>query len=162
MGWLIDYEVRPSAVHGFGVFARQHIRRGQRVWQFDETMHASGPAELGMLPRDQLELALKGGYFHPVSDRLVWYFDDMKFINHGDPPDCNVGLLEWTPLDDDHSMALRDIEPGEELLEDYEFFSIFNLDDGHWIRDIYADFCPELYSFMRQLRDRRRRYWAIA
>lgn len=162
MGWLVPYEVKPSPIHGLGVFAVQPIRAGRKVWQFDARMNAYGLVEMGMLDKDDLVEALRIGYFHQPAGRFVWYDDDMKFVNHADPPGANIGTIAWTRLEEDHSTALRDIAPGEELVEDYEFFSIFNLPAGHWIRDIYADFCPEHYEFLLQIQDRRRRLRAIA
>ncbi|MEM7528308.1 MAG: SET domain-containing protein [Pseudomonadota bacterium] len=155
MGWLIDYEVRPSRIHGLGLFTRQPIKQGEKIWLFDRSMNASGPAELGALEPSELSDILLGGYFHFTSQRFVWSIGDMRFMNHAEGRMANIGIREWTALDEDHSMALRDIAPGEELFEDYEFFSIFNLPMDHWLRALYADFCPEQYDFMLDVRNRR-------
>lgn len=152
MGWQSKVEVRPSQVHGLGVYAAEFIRAGTKVWCFDDAMHVLGPGQLGGLSDFDLRTIFHGGYFHFPSQKYIYYEDAMKYVNHGDPPFANIGILEWTPLQLDHSAALRDIEPGEELLEDYEFFSIMNLREEHWIRRFHEDFCPDHYGFLRQLR----------
>lgn len=162
MGWLVPYTVQPSKIHGLGIFATRRIRAGEKVWQFSSDMRAFGPVELGMMDHAALVEALRIGYFHQPSDRFVWYDDDMKFVNHADPPHANIGTIRWTSLEEDHSTALRDIDAGEELVEDYEFFSIFNLPSGHWIRDMYSDFCPSHYEFLYDIQARRRQIRAIA
>ena len=86
---------------------------------------------------------------HPLPARAL------KVVDHGDPLPCNLGRLECTQLDGDHLIALRDVEPGDETLEDKEVLSIFSLDDGRWITDIYARFRPELHTFTRPSRGRR-------
>lgn len=151
MGWCVDVEFRESPIHGTGAFALESIPAGTKVWTFDETMHVCGPAELGALEPESLHFALHGGYFHFPAQKFVWYTDGMQFVNHAPGARSNVGIREWTPLQQDNCTALRDIEAGEELLEDYNFWSIFNLEPAHWLHAFYQDFCPEHYRFLLRL-----------
>lgn len=162
MAWLKKVRFGPSPVHGTGAFAEEPIRAGEKVWCVDPTMHVGGPGELGGMTPDELRAALHGGYHHAPADRFVWYLDGMQFVNHADPPHANIGIREWTPLEEDHCLALRDIAPGEELLEDYEFWSIFKLPPRHWMHDFYRDFCPEHYAFLHAIHERRDRRRATA
>jgi uncharacterized protein len=156
MGWIVDVDFRKSPIHGTGAFARTRIPAGTKVWVFDDSMKVCGLPELAALTPSELEFALHGGYLHHPSGRFVWYDDGMHFVNHADSPYANIGISEWTPLREDNCTAMRDIEPGEELLEDYSFWSIFSLNREHWLRKLYRDFCPSHYAFLSSLEERRR------
>ena len=155
MSWLKRVSFRRSPIHGTGVFALEPIRAGERVWCFDQSMHVCGPGDLGGLDPDRLAFALHGGYYHALANKFVWYEDGMQYVNHADPPAANIGIAEWTPLEQDNCTALRDINPGEELYEDYEFWSVFNLPATHWVHAFYRDFCPTHYAFLRSVHERR-------
>lgn len=156
MSWNVDVEFRPSRVHGTGTFAREHIPAGTRVWSFDPSMKVGELLELSRLKPYELQFALHGGYYHMPSDKFVWYSDGMQFVNHADGTAANIGILEWTALIDDNCTALRDIKAGEELFEDYNFWSIFKLNPQHWLRALYRDFCPDHHDFLLSLHQRRR------
>jgi len=152
MTWISKVEFKESATHGRGVFAAERIPAGTKVWEFDRKMVvAYGPEGLLTLPRPVLHFALHGGYLHHPSDRFVWYNDGMQYVNHAPGKAANIGITEWTPLEEDNCTALRDIEAGEELLEDYSFWSIARLPETHWLRDIYARHCAAHYRFLLSL-----------
>ena len=77
----------------------------------------------------------------------------MQFINHGCGSEANVGLDYWPKLRNDHIIAFRDIEPGEELREDYGSCLAAGLAPGHWLRHFYLKHCPGHYDFLLRLRD---------
>lgn len=156
MGWTVTVDFRPSPIHGMGAFARERICAGTKVWVFDESMHVCRLPDLAALTPERLAFALHGGYFHHPSGRFVWYEDGMQYVNHAEGAAANIGITQWTPLAEDNCTALRDIEPGEELLEDYGFWSIFQLAPNHWLHGIYRDFCPKHYAFLADIEERRR------
>lgn len=156
MAWQVAVEFRRSPVHGTGVFATQPIAAGTKVWTFDPSMHVCDLADLAALDPETLQFALHGGYFHAPAERFVWYEDGMQFVNHAEPAHANIGIREWTPLEEDNCTALRDIAAGEELFEDYQFWSIFNLPADHWLRGLYRDFCPHHHAFLLSLHERRK------
>ncbi len=98
-----------------------------------------------------LRYALHGGYLHKPSDRFLWYTDGMQYMNHAPTPGANIGLGLWPPLSEDHTVALRDIAAGEELLEDYGFWSDGGLDPSHWLHALYQAHCPEHFAFLTSL-----------
>ncbi|PKP62688.1 MAG: hypothetical protein CVT86_07165 [Alphaproteobacteria bacterium HGW-Alphaproteobacteria-8] len=155
MGWTIDVEFKPSGTHGIGAFARQNISAGSKVWVFDKGMKVGERRELLALSREELRFALHGGYLHHPSGKFVWYDDGMQYVNHAGGSGANIGIREWTPLEQDNCTALRDIAAGEELLEDYQFWSVLSLADDHWLRKIYMDHCPEHYDFLIEIETRR-------
>ena len=84
---LIAVEVRPSAVHGLGVFAREAAHRGAVVWQFDPGVDNRHPVSwlerqpghvrrfvdiYGVLSLDKTQLSIPG--------------DQTLFINHSSTP----------------------------------------------------------------------------
>jgi hypothetical protein len=155
MGWTVDVEFKPSPIEGIGTFALKPIPRGTKVWTFDASMRVCDLPDLAALSPERLRFALHGGYYHQPSDRFVWYEDGMHLVNHAFAPRANIGITEWTALEDDNCTALRDIAAGEELLEDYSFWSVHGLDPGHWLHRLYRDFCPEHFDFLAELEARR-------
>jgi hypothetical protein len=77
-------------------------------------------------------------------------------VNHAPAGVANIGITEWTPLEEDNCTALRDIAAGEELTEDYAFWSVLSLDPEHWLPKLYRDFCPDHYAFLQSLSRQRK------
>lgn len=96
-------EVRPSPIHGLGLFALERIPRGTVVWSFD-----AGVDQLSSSPAPH-------GYSFRTEHGHIIPGDDAKFINHSATPN-----LETTP-GLTPAVAVRDIEVGEELTEDYAY-----------------------------------------
>ena len=148
MGWNVNVAVKSSAVHGSGVFAAEPIAAGTKVWQFDTSMHVCTRTSLAKLEPSTLSWVLTAGYVHEPSGLFLWYKDGMQFMNHGDGRAANVGLHYWPRLRDDHIVALRDIQPGEELREDYRNCLRAGLAPDHWLAPFYRAYCPEHYRFL--------------
>jgi SET domain-containing protein len=124
-------EVRPSAIHGLGVFAAADIPSGTVWWTADVS-------EMITVSRLQFE-ALIGSAKSPASDALIagiqeysFYVEDLdlmilipddgRYVNHSDAPNSVATVAGRTLA----SVAVRDIAAGEEIVEDYETY----------------DFCP--------------------
>lgn len=112
---LVKTKLRPSRVHGMGVFAVEFIPKGTRVWEYREGFdHRVSEAYVENLPEPARSSirhysAIWGGGY-------VISADDARFLNHSDSPNLQ------TFADPDIDVALRDIQAGEELLEDYREF----------------------------------------
>ena len=89
---------------------------------------------------------------HEPSGLFLWYTDGMQFMNHGDgrAGQRRPSLLARS-CEDDHIVALRDIEPGEELREDYRSCLRAGLAPDHWLAPFYRAFCPAHYRFLLEL-----------
>ncbi len=148
MVWQVGVEVRSSRVHGKGLFAREYIPAGTKIWQFDDAMHVCTPTSLARMAPRTIARALYAGYLHEPSGLFLWYTDGMGFMNHADAGAANVGLDYWPKLPDDHLVALRDIAPGEELREDYRGCLRGGMDPDHWLRPLYLSYCPKHYHFL--------------
>jgi SET domain-containing protein len=94
------FEVRPSPIHGLGVFATKRIKRGARI----------GVYEGKVTKRD-------GTYVLWVTDEEdgseVGYLgqNDLRYLNHSSKPNC---IFDGTELS-----SLRNIQPGQELTFHY-------------------------------------------
>lgn len=118
---LVRVYLDRSAIEGIGVFAREPIPAGTVVWQLDPRYDRLIPveqweAETGVL-KDYLD---RYSYPHRADPRfIVFEGDDARYMNHSDRPNCDVS-------GGDRTLAMRDIEAGEELTCDYNHF----FDDG--------------------------------
>jgi uncharacterized protein len=109
-------EVRPSGVHGKGVFAARRIKKGKKVIEYTGEVITWKEA-LRRHPHDPTD-PQHTFYFH-IDDK--WVIDAKhggnaaRWINHACEPNCEA--------DEDGGRvfirALRDIAPGEELFYDY-------------------------------------------
>ncbi|MCB1488219.1 MAG: SET domain-containing protein [Bauldia sp.] len=111
---LVPNYLDRSPIHGIGIFARNSIARGTRVWEFtpgfDQVFSDEELATLNPLER---EAVLFYCYVEQGLNRLVLCCDNARHFNYADAPNCGPG---------DHSvqgfvsaLALRDIAAGEEL-----------------------------------------------
>ena len=112
---LVKTKLKPSGVHGLGVFAAEFIPKGTRVWEFREGFDSRLSEEfVASLPEPAQSTlrhysALWGGGY-------VVSADDARFLNQSETPNLK------TFAEPDMDVALRDIQIGEELLEDYREF----------------------------------------
>lgn len=150
LAWMVNVAFLDSSLHGTGVFTREKIHAGTTVWEYDSSMHVETRRDMEKMDEKLLPYILKAGYLHKTSGKFLWYTDGMQFINHGFGWDANVGLDYWPKLEQDHIVALRDIEPGEELREDYRMCLAAGLGPNHWLRPLYLAHCREHYEFLLQ------------
>ncbi|MEI7704419.1 MAG: SET domain-containing protein [Deltaproteobacteria bacterium] len=117
--FLVDVRLGKSAIHGWGVFARQRIPAGTRTWEFvpgvDQLLD---PAAVDSAREDLRNLLIHYTYLHPFLKRRVLCGDIAKFMNHSDAPN----IQSTHEANGGFDLALRDIEVGEELTVDYQDF----------------------------------------
>ena len=109
---LIPTRVRPSLVHGFGLFALRRVRPGEVVSVWTDEDVACDPAVVDDLPPVERELALRHGFVDPATGLFLLAAGGERYINHSDAPN-----LAGHPAR--VRVAIREIEAGEELVEDY-------------------------------------------
>jgi SET domain-containing protein len=116
-------EVKQSEIHGFGLFAKVLIPKGTVWWHARSqdvlivTKHqfeVLDSSKKSPLIDDYINALLTYSYYDMELDALVFCLDDAKFVNHSYTP--NTGSIEENSV---NSIANRDIEPGEEIAEDY-------------------------------------------
>lgn len=118
---LVPTYVDKSLIHGLGMFTTNAIKKGEVIWRFipgfDQRFTAAEYAALPELARNYLDTY---AWTSKKSGLLVMSMDNDKFVNHSDTPNT---LSEYR--DDEAeviTVALRDIEAGEELTDNYRSF----------------------------------------
>ncbi|MDH5676025.1 MAG: SET domain-containing protein [Myxococcales bacterium] len=93
------FEVRPSDIHGRGLFATRPIKAGAQLGVYEgvETKR-NGKYVLWVVDEDGSEVGISGK-------------NELRFLNHSSEPNCELDGVELS--------SLRDIEPGEELTLHY-------------------------------------------
>ncbi|MFB9983314.1 SET domain-containing protein [Mesorhizobium kowhaii] len=114
---LVDVYLDKSPIQGIGVFAKNRIPRGTRIWKLDPRFDRLIKVETYEGETGPVKSYLDR-YSYP--DRrdpnyIVFEADDARYMNHADEPNCDVSSPEET-------FALRDIAPGEELTCNYNHF----------------------------------------
>jgi SET domain-containing protein len=117
---LIRTRVRPSSIHGMGLFAVDPVPRGTPIWRFQPGFDRElTPADFQSLPPVTQEHVRWFAFLDPQTHRFVLGGDHSCFMNHspepntGAPPDANPPIA---------TVALRDIAAGEEITCNYDSF----------------------------------------
>jgi SET domain-containing protein len=116
---LVLIEVRPSRIHGTGVFAAAPIGAGTIVWQFDPGVDHRHP--VAWLKSQPPHVQAHFGTYGVLSlDRQSIYLagDPTIFINHSPTPNL-APKDDLLRNDEGVVVAARDIAPGEELTVNY-------------------------------------------
>jgi len=114
---LIETCVRPSGIHGLGLFAVRFTARGTPVWRFEPGFdHDFSPAQFAALPPPAQKHARWFCFVSRDNGHIILSGDHACFINHSVPP--NTGALPGAtpPV---VTVALRDISAGEEIACNY-------------------------------------------
>lgn len=102
---------------GVGVFATRRIPRGTITWARDSLDLALPHVEVEAMNEHRRSVVRRYAWRH--GDHWILCWDHGRFINH----DCDANCLGLHP---DFEIALRDIEAGEQLTDDYRSLGIFD------------------------------------
>lgn len=112
---LVKTKIKPSKIHGIGLFADQFIKKGAPIWRFSPGLDLKlSEEELMRLPNLAQEQILHYCYHSIVDNTYVLPFDDARFFNHSKKP--NTVSIDIPGDPEGLEIASRDIEAGEELL----------------------------------------------
>lgn len=112
---LVQTRLGPSAIHGVGVFSEESISKGQVVWEWHEGIDQRVSANaMDLLPPVCQDYLKRYGWVE--GGQHVIGMDSERFINHASDPNCVISP------DGSQVIALRDIDPGEELTQNYATF----------------------------------------
>ncbi|KAJ1618931.1 hypothetical protein T492DRAFT_848946 [Pavlovales sp. CCMP2436] len=96
----VEYDLKESTIAGLGLFAKARIPKGTLLWKYSEkSVRIFSSAE---------------EHVYCWEGKVCEILNDGRFWNHSKQP--NTGSL---PEDEASSWSLRDIEAGEEFLDDY-------------------------------------------
>ena len=142
-GMAIPFEIRSTPDKGNGVFATSFIPKHTLVWH--PVQSACFPDEATFrrflssltweLACDVFQWAYVGDLWDDDDDDehvLCLELDEASFINHAPSDQANVDELESDLL-----VATRDIEAGEEILQDYYTFSLPD-DKLPWYEEMFS------------------------
>ncbi len=122
-------EVRRSRIQGRGVFATRVIREGERIIEYTGALITNEEADAQC---DDESMRRHHTYLFGVDDRYTVDGarggNEARFINHSCEPNCESVIVRRRI----YIHALRDIEPGEELLYDYWYTT----DDDYTLEDL--------------------------
>lgn len=112
---LFATELRPSAIHGTGVFLTEPVKKGEVVWRFDSRIDRVYSAdEMASLPeRTQNFLRVYSTWNEGVQ---LWVLcgDNGRHFNHSDTPNTiSDGIAFGCDI------AAEDLPAGTELTSDY-------------------------------------------
>lgn len=109
---IVSHCVKPSSIHGLGVFLREPVAAGTVVWRYDPMFDIEMPAALvASLPPEEVETVHHHAEYLPERGVFRLGNDADIFMNHSDGP----SLADRG----DEMIALRDLDAGEELTCDY-------------------------------------------
>lgn len=115
---IVPSSVRPSAIHGLGVFADEDIPSGTPVWLNGEYMSELQIDSLNRLSELAARLFERYGYWDIRQQCWKLPIDDSRYMNHSERPSLQL-------LHDGSYVARYDIKAGEELTCDYREFTIW-------------------------------------
>jgi len=107
---LIKTEIKDSKIHGLGLYTLQTIKKGDIIAKLNEF-----DIKISIEEIPPMYIEFFNHYFGKQKEYYQVYFDNMRFMNHSDDPNCintNNGLC----------IAIKDIDIGDELTCDYSFF----------------------------------------
>jgi uncharacterized protein len=104
-----------SPIHGFGVFAKEFIKKGTPVWRFNEKFDLKfSSEEFETLPpsvKEEIEIHM----YEPETGTFYYETTMGKYMNHSREPNVDFSKV-------DLGTATRDIYPNDELTCDYRHF----------------------------------------
>ena len=112
---LFETELRPSPIHGIGVFLLEDVRAGEVIWRFDSRIdRVYGEEELASLPPITREFLRTYSTWNEAQRLWVLCGDNGRHFNHSDTPNT---ISRGIAFGDD--IAAADLPAGTELTSDY-------------------------------------------
>lgn len=112
-----DTELRfINDVIGYGVVAKKFIPKGTITWVqdgLDQIYKPEDVAKLSPLMQEYLDIYS----FTNNKGEKVLCWDNAKFVNHSFNPSCMSTAYDF-------EIAIRDIQPGEQLTDDYGYLNV--------------------------------------
>ena len=104
-------EKRKSRIHGYGLFAKEPIKKGEIITTDEDNFMTFSKKEYKRLPNKLKQFLNTYGYLY--NNKIVMVVNDSRFINHSTSPNAINAMI-----------AARDIKKNEEITEDYSDYSI--------------------------------------
>jgi hypothetical protein len=112
---MVDTELKPSLIHGLGVFLLAPVRAGELIWRFDSRVdRVYSEEEVDSLPEHIQRYLRTYSTWHEQSGLYVLCGDNGRYFNHSDAPSTISNAISFG-----EDRAARDLAAGEELTSDY-------------------------------------------
>lgn len=122
---LVKASVKPSKIHGLGLFADEKIPKGTMVWEFDPKFDlVFSEKEVGKMSEIQQNLIHKFAYFSKRLRKYVYCVDDTRFMNHSNAP--NTDSVSFSNKQENCDVANKDIGAGEEMTINYRDIDLYD------------------------------------
>jgi SET domain-containing protein len=154
MPFLFKTEVKPSNIHGLGLYSLENIPQGAVYWTWNspelffpvrnikqQTNEVYTQSKLSLMKdKSKLKEVLHGGLYVREADVYVDLRDGSQFTNHAE--DCNSQVV-FDPNGDVKLMtyvARKDISAGEEITDNYgNYLSC----DKEWVDSLMREYMPD-------------------
>lgn len=100
---------------GFGVVATRLIPKGTITWAFDQLDQVFTPGKVECMDEFYKNILFKYTY-RDSKGNLILCWDHSRFVNHSFNSNCITTAYNF-------EIAVRDIQPGEELTDDYGYLN---------------------------------------
>lgn len=101
---------------GYGLVATHFIPKGTITWVMDELDRVYSPEQIANMPEVFKEI-IDTYTFRDPKGNFILCWDNARYVNHSFKSNCMTTAY-------DYEIAIRDIEAGEELTDDYGYLNI--------------------------------------
>ena len=127
---------------GYGVVAKQFIPAGTITWVLDKLDREFSPLEFQQMEPIYQEI-LDTYTFRNNNGNLILCWDNGRYVNHSFNSNCLTTAYDF-------EIAIRDIQPGEQLTDDYGYLNITapfrGMDEGTRRKTVYPNDLTKYYK----------------
>lgn len=106
---------------GLGLFAEEFIPKGTLIWELDINIdRLISKIEFEKMDEVYKKFITTYGFTTEDYPFIILCADNARFVNHSVPGNMIGGEKKFSSME--QSFAVRDIHPGEEILENYSIF----------------------------------------
>lgn len=118
---FIKTKVLPSKIQGLGLFADEFIPKGTIIWKFTPEFDLKfTKKQIKKFPKQVQEYLETYCWLSKKSDNYCFSSDNGKYFNHSKNPNSLSAYYENE--EEVVTKAIRDIQKGEEITDDYSTF----------------------------------------
>jgi SET domain-containing protein len=124
---LVETELRPSPIHGIGVFLLEAVSKGDLIWRFDARIdRVYTEAEIATVPEHMQRFLRTYSTWHQATELWVFCGDNGRHFNHSDEPTTVSNAIAFG-----EDRAAADLPAGTELTSDYRTICDNFRQNGH-------------------------------